>query len=236
MGRFDRAVAASAFLLLAGCAAPEIPFDRTAAGEVRTIGVVTPALPDGPSVVLASSVGRSFGLVGALVDAGMQSSRESTFKGLIAQQDFSATNVFIARLKDGLQKQGYALVDVPLQRSGRDFASGYPKDTDPKPDALLDLVLMDYGYVAAGISSSAPYRPYYALRARLVGAKDSAVLMQDAIVYNPINTPPKTITIAPDPTPQYKDFDALAADPKGAVDGLRIGAEKTADAVVGLLK
>ena len=54
---------------LGGCTVPKIPFDRSAAGHVRTIGIVTPGFPSGPSVELASSVGQSFGLIGALVGA-----------------------------------------------------------------------------------------------------------------------------------------------------------------------
>lgn len=64
-------------LAISACATlPQIPYDRTAAGNPKTIRVLTPAAPEKASVVLAATVGQSFGLIGALIDAGMQSSRE----------------------------------------------------------------------------------------------------------------------------------------------------------------
>jgi hypothetical protein len=70
---------------LAGCAgAPAVPYDRATAGDIKTIGVLTPSFPDHPYVILASSVGQHLGLIGALVDAGMRSSRESSFGTLLA--------------------------------------------------------------------------------------------------------------------------------------------------------
>ena len=77
-------VAGAAALVLSACASkPEIPFDRATAGAIKTIAVVPPAMPDDGSVVLASTVGQSFGLVGALVDAGMAANRDSHFKDLL---------------------------------------------------------------------------------------------------------------------------------------------------------
>jgi hypothetical protein len=218
-----------AALSLVGCAAaPEIPYDRGAAGEVKSIGIITPAFPDGPTVWLASSVGQSFGLVGALVDAGMQSSREATFKSLLDEQKFSARDCFLEKLTAGLREAGYTVAIIPIQRQGSDFATHYPTEAEPKVDAYLDVVANSYGYAAAGIRSSTPYRPWFVVRARLVSAKDSSVLMQDAVMYNPINAPGHVITIPPDPTTSYSNFDHLVADPAGAVKGLQAATEQSA--------
>jgi hypothetical protein len=227
--------------LLSACASqPSVPFDRSTA-KVQTIGIVTPTFPDGPTVALASSVGRSFGLIGALVDAGMQANRESTFKDILAQQSFSAKERFLAKLTDDLRANGYNVEMVALPREGRDFAKSYPVGGGPKVDAYLDLVTTTYGYVAAGIGSSTPYRPLFAVRARLVSANGVAgapgVLMQDAVVYNAMNPgAAQVVTVAPDQTtPQFKDFDALVADPQGAVTGLGSAVDRSAEAVGQLL-
>ena len=63
MNRFFAAAALAAIAVwLGSCATkPEIPYDRGSA-SIHTIGIITPAFPDGPSVALASTVGQSFGL------------------------------------------------------------------------------------------------------------------------------------------------------------------------------
>ena len=223
-------------VLLAGCAAPEIPYDRASSGEIKSIGIATPSFPPDPVVVLASSVGQSFGLIGALVDAGMQSNRDAQFKALLQRQNFSARDRFIESLTARLQERGYTVSLVPVKRESTDFLTHYPTGSEPPVDAYLDLVALSYGYVAAGIGSSTPYRPQFAVRTRLVSAKDSSVLMQDQVVYNPIGSPPKTVTIAPEPGHQFKDFDTLVADPGTAVIGLKTATERSAETVSALLQ
>jgi hypothetical protein len=223
-------------IFLAGCAAPEIPYDRASAGGVRTIGIVTPSFPTDPVVVLASSVGQSFGLVGALVDAGMQSNREAQFRTILQRENFSARDCFIESLTARLQERGYVVSLVPVTRTGTDFLTQYPTGTEPAVDAYLDLVALSYGYVAAGIGSSTPYRPQFAVRARLVSAKDSSVLVQDRVIYNPIGTPGKTVTIAPEPAHQFRNFNTLVADPAKAVVGLKTATERSAETLSALLR
>jgi hypothetical protein len=223
--------------LLAGCAAPEIPYDRTAAGEVKSIGIVTPSFPEEGSVILATSVGKNFGLVGALIDAGMQANRDSQFKDMLQRQGFSIQDSFVASLSEGLKRKGYDVSVIPFTREAKkDFAAHYPVAAGGKVDAYLDLVAMDYGYIAAGIGSSTPYRPHLVMKARLVSVKDSSVLMQDLILYNPVAPASKAITVAPDPAYTFADFDALVGNPGNAVQGLKTAADKSAETISQLLQ
>lgn len=83
-------------------------------------------------------------------------------------------------------------------------------------DTLLD-VSFNFGYLAAGMST--PYRPFVYAELKMVRASDKAVLMQRTIAYNTLNTvniPETAVTIAPDPAYEFKDFDALIADPDRA--------------------
>lgn len=242
MGRIGAAFAMlSAVAVLGGCATkPEIPFDRSAA-NIKTIGILTPAHPDGAVVVLASSVGQSFGIIGALVDAGMRASRESEFNASLAPQNFSFNDATLKSISDRLTASGFVVSDVPVARSGHsDFLKSYPKAADTKVDAYLDVVIVGYGYIAAGIGSSTPYRPVDMMRVRLVRAQDSAVLMEDAVIYNPVGPNPtgvaNAVTIPPDPAFTYIDFNALVADPDGATKGLRNCVDQSSDAVVKLLR
>ena len=230
------AVVLAAAMVLVGCASqPEIPYDRAAKAQIRKIGIVTPAFPEA-SVVLMNSAGSSFGLIGALADAGLQSSRDTTLKNLMQQQKFSAPDYFVERLDQGLRAAGYTVAMVPVKRDGSDFVEKYPTGSEPPVDAYLDLVTMAYGYIANGVGDSAPYRPRFIVRARLVSAKDSSVLMQDQVLYNPLGPTNNTVTIPADPALQFKDFDALAASPATAINGLRVATDRSAQTISKLLQ
>ena len=232
------AMLVAAMLLLAGCAGrPQIPFGQSATAPVKTIGLLTPGIPPTPEVVLASSVGRSFGLLGHLVDSAMQANRDSQFTALLARQGFSAQNAFSASLTETLQAQGYTVVPVPTARpQPAEFLKSYPTAAQPPVDAYLDLASDGYGYVAAGISGSTPYRPRFGVAAKLVSARDSTVLMQDSIIYNPIGAAGQVTTIPPDPAYQFSDFDALIANPTQAVKGLESAIQQTAATLGKLLQ
>lgn len=224
---------------LAGCTVPKIPFDRSAAQHVKTIGIVTPRFPSGPSVELASSVGQSFGLIGALVDAAMLADRNAKFDTILAQQKFSAAEIYTKHLSDTLAGRGYTVAMVPIQREGTEFVASYPPPADTKVDAYLDTVIVTYGYVAAGIAKNTPYRPHFLVRARLANATDTTVLMQDAVIYNyvgPAAIQTQAITLSPDGSHRFDTFDLLLADPETAVRGLRRAAEQSAEAISHLLK
>ncbi len=237
MGKF-RALAAMmlACAALGGCVhRPEIPFDR-GANDIKTIGILTPGHPNGPAVVLASTVGQSFGILGALVDAGMAASRDAKFSALLDHESFSLEATTLKALTDHLTAAGFTVSTIPVTHGKTDFLKSYPKADDTKVDAYLDIYYGFYGYIAAGIGSSTPYRPSQILRVRLVHARDSAVLMEDTIWNNPIGTPADTVTISPDPNAVFQDFDALTADPAATTKGLAGSIDQTADTIAKLLR
>ncbi|HXC54016.1 MAG TPA: hypothetical protein VNU97_01855 [Rhizomicrobium sp.] len=224
---------ALACLMLAGLAAcgtlPEIPFDHVANPGIKKIGLLQPQMDSTPNVILASDVGQSFGLIGALVDASMLANRNKSFAALLAAQGVKPDAVFLDDVKAALGAHGYAVSDTPTTRSGSGLLKDYPKGGDV--DAYLDVAVFNYGYIAAGIAKSNPYRPFVNVRCRLVRASDSAVLMEDSIIYNPIGAPQKTVTLSPDPAYAFADFDTLTADPALAVKGLDAALTGTATAI-----
>jgi len=239
MRTYSRIGALFVGLLISGCAGlPEIPYDRMSAAEIKNVIILPPSVTKNPSVILASSVGQSFGLVGALVDAGLQASRDSHFKAVVEKQNFSIRDTFLDHLKEQLQMRGYMVSTVTVARPSAKFLDKYP--TDASVDAYLDLVIRNYGYVSAGIGSSTPYRPQFLMQVRLVNAKTSSVLMQDSILYNPVGPgvvdTQKAVTISPAAMYEFPDFDRLEATPQTAVEGLRDAAYQSADSVSNLLK
>jgi hypothetical protein len=229
------AVAALVAIALSACETlKQVPYDRASAGEIKTINIVTPSAPKRPGVVLAATVGQSFGLIGALVDAGMQSNRESDFEEMMKSKNFVADQAFMTHLDGALTAGGYTPAHSTVARPKSDFLKAYSASGDVKPDAHLDVV-MYYGYIASGMST--PYRPFVSVNAKMVRASDNALLMQKSIFYNPLNgAPEQTVTIAPDPAYEFADFDALKADPDRAAKGLDAAIAQVAAAMGTLLK
>ena len=108
--RLTSALAVLALGLSACASIPEIPYDRSSAADVKTIGVVTPGFPDDASVVVAATPGQSFGLIGALIDAGIESNHEARLKAILEKENFSAKDRFMQSLTTGLEARGYAVV------------------------------------------------------------------------------------------------------------------------------
>jgi hypothetical protein len=232
-------VAFAALLMLAACATkPAIPFDSTSAGEIKTIGILTPSMPDEPSAILASSVGQSFGLVGALIDAGMQEARESDLEAILNSKQFVAYDKLMDGIKASLEAQGYTVRHVAVTRTEREFMKVYPSSNTEKVDAYLDVVMSGYGYIAAGVTSATPYRPIVVTQVRLVSAKDSSVLMEDVVYYNRLNSGMETtnLTISPDPAYSFTDFSDLESDPSKTVEGLDVAFAKSTEAIGTLLR
>jgi hypothetical protein len=222
---------------LSACATnTAVLFDRATAGDIKTIGLLPPAMPEQPTAFVAAAVGRNFGLIGALVESGIQSNRESNLATLLQGQNFVAGKALTENLVTALNARGYSVAMVPVNRVKTDaFIDQYPSASQTHVDAYLDVISLSYGYMAAGPRSSAPYRPMIVVRCQLVRASDAAVLMQDTVIYNPLGKPEKVITLAPDPAYAFVDFDAITSKPKVATDGLLIAFAQTADAVGTLL-
>lgn len=231
-----RAVLASVLaFLVSACTNVSLPYDRSTA-ETKSIAVVTPAQPGEASAILATSVGQSFGLIGALIDAGLTSSRNAKLRTLLSQQHFTAAAYLQEDVTKALEGNGYAMRTLAQSSDRREFLNASAVDAQ-EADAYLDLILVSHGYQAAGIGDSAPWRPYLYLRARLVRKRDSAVLMQQVIAYNPIFKRDDMISITADPTYQFKNFDTLlAADPAVVTRGLRVAIEQSAQALATLLR
>ncbi len=225
-------------LLLGACAVPVIPYDRGAT-PVKTLAVLTPGWPTaGPTAYLATSPAQSFGLVGALVGAAIQANLDSKFRDSIGGQNFDGQEVFRSRMLAALKARGYEVVEASARTDRTDFvADGYGNlAADAKPDAYLDCIVGRFGYVAAGVTDKAPYRPFLGLRCRMTQAGGTTVLMRDAIIYNPQVTAAGFVGISPDPAYVFVNSDLLFADPEKAVKGMQDAIDKVTDALGTLLK
>jgi hypothetical protein len=226
----------AALLSVAACATqPEIPYDRSATANNKTIGLLTPGWPSGPSAVLASDMGRSFGLIGALVDASMQSSRESELKQILVSKNIDVNSMFVGRLKSNLEGKGFKVVPIDSDGKRAALLKKYPAAMDGV-DSYLDVVVPNYGLLAAGISKDAPYRPWFVSQVKLVRATDAGVLMQDTVTYNTIGEAKNVVTLSPDPKYAFSGWSDVKAAPDDVVAGINDAADKSADAIANLFK
>jgi hypothetical protein len=193
--------------VLAGCAS-RVPLDREAAGRIEQIGVVTPAVPDGPTSLIRMSPGLQFGLIGAVADGLLQLERERQLKEVLAARGFDVSARWQAILGETLGRAGFAVVAVPVARPDARFAANYPP---AEVDALLDVVVTGYGYQASTIL--APFHPALRMRTRLASPQGRTLMEEQ-------------FEVGPETALGLGEFTFIASGPRHAFN---TSAEKPAD-------
>jgi hypothetical protein len=223
-------------LLASGCTAPmHRPYDPGMKHQIRSIGLLTPAVPDEVAVRMDVHPGESFGVVGMLVAATDMSSKSGEFTRATRSKGFVSSSAFQQQLDAGLRGAGYQVHRIDVSRSPTDqaFLDQYPP-ANGSVDAYLDLYADLIGYTAAG--GATPYRPTVHLNVRLVRAADHRVLYQDRIAYNAFGDGDGAITLAPADGYEFARFEQLVSDPVKALEGLRLAMRATGEALARQLR
>jgi hypothetical protein len=219
----------------AACVSPYVgkPYDRAAA-DVQSMAVVDDALPEKAIAYEVASVGSNFGLIGALVDAGIQVSRQNAVNDALTGAGFDAEQRLEDRLIATLSGQGYTVAAMPGgPRPKREFLATYPS-APAGVQAYLDVSVTYYGYMSSGAGQ--PFRPSADATVRLVRVSDRATLMENRIVYNPLNAQQGVITLSPNPEYAFRGRDELLADPNRLAAGIEDALNQVADTAAGLLR
>lgn len=226
---------AVAALTLAACASPYIatPYDRASAG-VTEIALVDDSLPTKAIAYEVASVGSNFGLIGALVDAGIQLERQNAVNDALAGIQFDAETELESRLISALAAEGYTVAPLESgERAKRDWLETYP-GASSETDAYLDVAVIQYGYMSSGAMQ--PFRPAVAAKIKLVRVSDGSTLMENQIIYNPLNIVQGVITIAPNPAYAFDNRAALLAEPERMAAGIEDALNQVADTATQLLR
>ena len=232
---FRKVLVAVAALTVAACASPYIatPYDRTSASVVE-IALVDDSLPTKAIAYEFASVGSNFGLIGALVDAGIQLERQNAVNDALAGIQFDAETELESRLISALAAEGYAVEPLESgERAKRDWLETYPA-ASPETDAYLDVAVIHYGYMSSGAMQ--PFRPAVAAKIKLVRVSDGSTLMENQIIYNPLNMVQGVITIAPNPAYAFDNRSALLAEPERMAAGIEDALNQVADTATQLLR
>jgi len=236
MSRLSAAAAACLCLCLGACATEYVgtPFDHASNNGVKSIGLAGGALPEKAMAYEVASVGSNFGLVGALVDAGIQADRANAVNAALTSDGFNGERELQSRIIAALAAQGYTVKAVDTgARAKREFLAAYPTAGAPV-DAYLDVVVQQYGYLSAGAFK--PFRPTLVAKVRLVSAQDpSKTLMENTITYNAMYPTKGAITLSPNPDFAFKNRTELLADPKRLEGGLDDALDQTVKTVAQLL-
>lgn len=228
-------VAVAALALLSACAPSYVATPYMAGPQrIERVAIVDDSVPAGLSADEVASMGSNFGLIGALIDAGVQSSRQNALTEALATISFDAEDALERYTVDALARQGIqaTMLDGP-QRERRVFLADYP-DAPAGVQAYFDLVLSNYGYVSAGHGQ--PWRPTADAMVRLVSVADGRVLLENRIAYNTMRTPRGVITLSPNPEYEFHNREEMVSNPERLANGIRDALQGIAATAASLIR
>jgi len=236
------AAMAAVAVTITGCATPtnpELPYDRTQSGNPHVIGLIKPAIPERASSPIPVAI--PSGIAGLLVGgtlAVMKSNRDASLDQIAKSNSFSFADQFHSSLVAALTAEGYTVKELDLPRDGmKPIKSDVIAGKILGVDAVLDISVTGYGFVAASGSDDAPYRPYVVASVQLLPASGAkAQLMKDTVIYNPYNNPQNVVSIPPDPRYNFVHFSDIEANPANAIQGMLTAADQTGQTVARLLQ
>lgn len=224
---------AAATLSVAACATPyaAVPYEADTAG-VETITLIEDV---GSAKVLAyevASVGSNFGLVGALIDAGVQSSRRARVEEALTAAEFDAQDYFRTELTTALETLGYDVETIQLgERERLELLETYPANDDV--EAYLDVVLRSYGVLSSGAGT--PFRPHSSAEAQLYRPGDGSILMRNTVHFNTIGTPTGQIVLTGDAADAFRNREDLLDDTDELLTAIKDAISQTAQTIAGLM-
>ncbi|MFM0721236.1 hypothetical protein PQQ53_15955 [Paraburkholderia strydomiana] len=158
--------------LITGCTSlPKTDLASSNREKLHSIGVLDVTEPHGESVVNLGGAAGAFGLIGGLVQAGINSNHTSTYTQHVASEKIAFAPVVNDGLTTRLSSNGYEIValhdqHVKLSSDGKsDDFSGVTTNTD----AILSVWITSFGYVSPPESSD--FIPLVVVRARLLDSK-----------------------------------------------------------------
>lgn len=158
--------------LLTGCASlPKTDLTDGNREKIHSIGMLDVAEPRGESVINYGGAAGAFGLVGGLVQAGVNSSHTSTYTQHVASSKITFAPIVNDGLATRLSSNGYDVVALHDQhvKVSSDGKSDDFSDVKTDADAILSVWISSFGYVSPPESSD--FIPWVVVRARLLDSK-----------------------------------------------------------------
>ena len=210
---------------LAGCAAKPIVLDRQSAARIKRIGLPTIGIPSSPTVSVINAVSNQLGLIGLIAGATVRSNRRDSLARLLATRSFDARALLSAALAAQLAARGMTLVPFAADPTRSDFLPAVPDS--PAYDAVLDLYISQYGFIARSDADRDPYRATVSAPVRLVATPGHDILMKDIVdISTAEGTAPNT------PKLTFTSFSEVETDPAAGVAALSVAFNDLATGIV----
>jgi hypothetical protein len=158
--------------LLTGCTTlPKTDLATSNREKLHSIAMLDVAEPHGESVVNFGGAAGAFGLIGGLVQGGINSNHTSTYTQHVASGKIAFAPVVSDGLTTRLASDGYEIVTLHDQHAklSSDGKSDDFSDVKTDADAILSVWFTSFGYVSPPESGS--FIPWVVVRARLLDSK-----------------------------------------------------------------
>ncbi|HET7773637.1 MAG TPA: hypothetical protein VFK82_07405 [Burkholderiaceae bacterium] len=221
----------ASLLLLAACASPVPKIDSTPAAlaRVKTIAVIRAPEPKTYTVVNFGHPGMAFGLVGGLIAAGDQKSKQDELSAAMKQGNPALTSAALPEaLVSQLNQMGFQarVEDAPWAEVDGKYTLPFDK-INSDADAVVVVSPTIVGFIATGLTSD--YYPTMTAVVTLLGKDRKEPLYRG---YHATGWQPKADgwRFSPAKT-TFGNYAALMADPKKSADALSEAARNVAASV-----
>lgn len=230
---FRKSVAAGltcAAIVLVGCASPvpRIDVAQEKLAKIKTISVVRVPEPKTYTVLNIGHPGVAFGLIGGLIAAADQNSKQETLSKAYREQGIAINNVLVAELVKQLNAQGFIAQeqDAPWKEVDNSHSLKF-EDIQSTADAVLVVSPTIEGFVSPQGSTS--YLPTITAPATLLGDDKKNPMYRGfhAVGWRP----PAEGWRSTEAKNTYPNFGALMADPKASAQSLEDAARDLAQSV-----
>lgn len=215
-------------ILLAACAAPATR-DDLGADEARagaSVGLLPLNLQQGLEAKVFENPLGFAGTAGRVTVFKGEETRQRRLRAALTGVGFDFKQQISSLTLGRLSEAGVDIQSVRFRRSidnileevppGR-FEKRPPADTGK--DYILDIHVDLVGYIAAKLTDS--YLPTLHVGARLLNGSDLTEVYRTRIEYNPLDAEESTVALTADEQYQFKDSEAMQADPQRAAAGLQ---------------
>lgn len=228
------AIFAAIGISLSGCASRYTATPYLAPAQpIQAVYLVQDIAPSEASAFEVASVGSNFGLIGALIDAGVQDSRKDRVNEALSSVKFDAEMEMQSLLSEALQGKNIQVTMLSGEdRKKRELLVKYPKSENGQ--ATLDVVVLNYGYISAG--SGQPWRPTVMADVQMIDAAGKQTLLKNRIAYNVVNPQQGIITLYPDPQYIFSGREEMINNPEKLAEGLRVALKAVAAESVKLIQ
>lgn len=217
----------SLVLLLTACAPSAVSIKAEDKNNIKTIAILQIEQPQLRMLNLGSGMAAAGAIGGASIAAGSESEKLSK---VLDSNKFLFQNQLTSDLQQQLKKAGYKTIVVKMARpDGRELLDDYSKLRIKNADAILDVVVTNYGYVTEHFLFSPHWRPEARAYVAMAKPLDSKVIYQDSMMYGYHNPLMSGVNLDAPETFQFEEPEDVfnAGSPK-IISGLKDASLKIA--------